>query len=676
MKKFAVVLFLTVFVMFTFAAAAEQFIDKATIDNVTGALLKKHGEQNKFRIETGVKQAAKLWTEKDGSKEVFAGLCQQYFISSPELLEKNFKRMETNSEVLAGYFTEMIVDLKLPLSLDMGEILPLDMAFGQFNPAAHIEEDMFDSKLAFFSLLNFPHYSLEEKNKLGPKWTRKEWAYARRGDGFTSRTPSKINQDVSAITTMSRSYINSYNVFMGKLVDEKQKTYFPEKLKLISHWGLRDEIRGRYNDPEGLFKQEMIYKVMERIIAQEIPKEVINKKDHQWNPYTNKLFKDGKEVKGTPETDVRYARFIKNFQALKKYDPYNPYLPSHIKRSFEAGRELTEEEVEALFVELLSSKEAMLVADLLRKRFKRELKPFDIWYEGFKGNTSVSEEELNKIVSKKYPNLEAFRKGIPEIMVKLGFAQEKADFVGSKIRVDPARGAGHCAGAAKKDFSARLRTRVPKGGMDYKGYNTAMHELGHAVEQTLTLQDIDYYSLNGVPNTAFTEAFAFVFQDRDLEVLGLKKKAPEDKHLKALSIFWNAYEIMGVSLVDMKIWRWLYENPNATPVQLKEKMLTVSKEIWNKYFAPVFKVKDQTLLGIYSHMISNPLYLPNYPIGHVIQFQIEEYLEGKNLAKEMQRMLAAGSIIPQQWMRNAVNSEISVKPLLKAVREAVKHIKK
>ena len=45
---------------------------------------------------------------------------------------------------------------------------------------------------------------------------------------------------------------------MGKVVDENHKTYFPEDLKLISHWGLRDELKARYNDPDGLFKQKMI----------------------------------------------------------------------------------------------------------------------------------------------------------------------------------------------------------------------------------------------------------------------------------------------------------------------------------------------------------------------------------------------------------------------------------
>ena len=59
--------------------------------------------------------------------------------------------------------------------------------------------------------------------------------------------------------------------------------------------------------------------------------------------------------------------------------------------------------------------------------------------------------------------------------------------------------------------------------MNYKGFNIAVHEMGHNVEQTFSLNDIDHTLLQGVPNTAFTEALAFVFQNHDLELLGLSK---------------------------------------------------------------------------------------------------------------------------------------------------------
>jgi hypothetical protein len=225
-----------------------------------------------------------------------------------------------------------------------------------------------------------------------------------------------------------------------------------------------------------------------------------------------------------------------------------------------------------------------------------------------------------------------------------------------------------------KSEKAHLRTRVPKGGIDYKGFNIAMHELGHCVEQTLTLQNVDYYMMRGVPNTAFTEAFAFVFQAKDLDVLGIKNEDPVKKHLAALDNVWASYEIMGVSLVDMKAWNWLYKNPAATPEQLKQAVIAAAKDVWNRYYADIFGVKDQPILAIYSHMIDAALYLPDYPIGHVIGFQVERFLEGKSLGVEMERMCVAGRLIPQLWMKNAVGSEISPRALLDAGKDALEVI--
>jgi hypothetical protein len=85
--------------------------------------------------------------------------------------------------------------------------------------------------------------------------------------------------------------------------------------------------------------------------------------------------------------------------------------------------------------------------------------------------------------------------------------------------------------------------------MDYKGFNIAVHEMGHNVEQTISLNDIDHYLLNGVPNTAFTEALAFVFQKRDLQLLGLSPPDEKDQALQVLNDYWGAAEIAAVGLV-------------------------------------------------------------------------------------------------------------------------------
>ncbi len=414
---------------------------------------------------------------------------------------------------------------------------------------------------------------------------------------------------------------------------------------------------------------------MLRIVRQDIPAVVVNNPEVQWDPVRNVVYRDGRPIEAQAEPDTRYRIWLDVFRAMRKIDPYTPDTPTQIRRKFEIDREIPEKEVETLFTDFISSPQVKKVAALIRKRLGRPLQPFDIWYPGFKVGGTVPEEELNKLVAARYPNLESFQKGLSDILLNLGFSAEQADFLAPRIQVDPSRGAGHAAGAEMLSDKARLRTRFGEKGMDYKGFNIAVHEFGHTVEQTYTLHKVDSYLMRGVPNNAFTEAFAYVFQDRDLELLGLKVEDPNAVHLKALESFWNAYEIMGVALVDMRAWNWLYAHPQATPAEFRDAVNAIAREIWNKYFAGVFGVKDQPILAIYSHMLMSALYLPDYPLGHVIEFQISRYLQGKNLGREMERMCSQGRLVPQLWMEGAVGSRISVRPMLEAVDEALKRIR-
>ena len=182
-------------------------------------------------------------------------------------------------------------------------------------------------------------------------------------------------------------------------------------------------------------------------------------------------------------------------------------------------------------------------------------------------------------------------------------------------------------GGSMRGQLARLRTHVEPGGMNYKGFNIAMHEMGHNIEQTFSLNEVDHTLLAGVPNTAFTEALAMIVQGHDLEVLGMAAPDARAEALKTLNDFWATAEISGVALVDMAVWHWMYEHPDATPAELKAATLRIARDVWNRYYAPVFKRRDVTLLAVYSHMICEVLYLPDYPIGHFIGFQIEEQMK-------------------------------------------------
>jgi hypothetical protein len=651
------------------------FIKQATMDKVIKQLTDSCGEASKPQIERGVKQVASLWENQDGDQEVFTTFCMENFIADTAKRNVLFNKLQRSFEVLYGNFNKMGMDLRIPVDLSGDELTPVDEMFASFSPSSHLTDDMFTNKIAFITILNFPFYTLTEKSDLGKSWSRRDWAYARMGDAFTSRVPAALNQKVTEAYSRSDMYISEYNIVMDKLVDASGKTYFPEGMKLITHWGLRDELKSHYGKADGLPKQQMVYSVMKHIINQSIPEMVINNADYQWNPADNKVLKDGKEVTFTAEPDRRYEMLLNNFRAIHATDAYYPALPTYSQRAFELSMEIPEQDVEKLFTSLMTSPEIKEVAALISKRLGRNLEPFDIWYDGFKARSGLNEDDLTAKTQALYPTPAAFEKDMANMLQKLGWSAERAQYIASKIQVDAARGSGHAAGAAMKGDKARLRTRITDKGMNYKGYNIAVHEFGHNVEQTIDLYDIDYYMLQGVPNTAFTEALAFLFQKRDLDLLGVKDNNPDKEHLASLDAIWSCYEIMGVSLLDMQVWRWLYANPDATPAQLKEAVLRISKEVWNQYYAPVFGSKDEPILAIYSHMIDNPLYLSNYPVGHLIDFQIDGFIKDKKFSTEVDRMYTLGRLTPQAWMQGAVGTAISIDPMLKAVDEALKVIK-
>jgi hypothetical protein len=647
-------------------------IGENTIENVISNLISNHGQDQENRISKGVRQVATLWRNSDGTEKEFETFCIQHFIGNQQELDMVFDRLTHYFEHLYGYMSRITLELNRQIHEDRGPIHNIDQLFGAYSPSAHLQDDFYNNKIAFIVALNFPYYNLSEKNILGSDWNARQWGFARLGDYFTARVPPVLMQELNQVYSDGRIYISEYNIFAGKLLNEQGTTLFPENMKLLAHWNIRDEIRSNYGQEGGLEKKEILYQVMLRIINQDIPKKVINNPEYQWNPYSNELFQNGQKINSEPEGTVRYEHLLANYKALRKTDPYYPDMNTYIKRRFDGSMEIPQEEVEALFREYASSPLLRDLGKLISKRLGRDLRPFDLWYDGFKGRSGISEESLDAITKDRYPNAEAFNNDLPRFLKKLGFDSEMSEFIAARIDVDAARGSGHAWRTSMRDMPSHLRTRIGQDGMDYKGYNIAIHEYGHNVEQTISTHFVDNYFVNGIPNTAFTEALAFMFQRRDLELLGIKHEDPLKDQMEVLDVFWDNYEMMGVSLVDMEVWKWMYENPDANAGQLKQAVIEIAKEIWNEYFADVFGERDIPLLAIYSHMIQSPLYLSNYPYGRLIMFQLEDHISGKDFADEVMRIFSLGQLTPRQWMQQATGQQISNKPLFDAVESALR----
>jgi hypothetical protein len=653
-------------------------MDAATVESTIAALIEDRGPDQAPRIRTGVRQVAERWWPEDGDAGTFAAFCKAQFIADPRLLDETFDRLQAAMEQIDGHLHEVRRGLMEPQDLDRGPVREVDRLLADVDLAAHVDEDLFASKVAFLALLNFPVHALDDRLERSADWDRETWARSRMMDRYALRVPAEVARRITAAFTRADQYIAGYNVRMDRLVAPAGERPFPAGLRLITHWGLRDELKSSYAEKDGLERQRLILRVMESIVRQEIPRDVVDNAGLCWAPHDGAVWKagpggapEGPKIEAEREPDTRYLKLLEVFRAVREVDPYSPAEPTFPDRRFHLDREIPEREVEALLVSVLRSKEFADAAARVRERLGRPLEPFDIWYDGFKSRGTYGEEHLDGLTKARYPDVAAFQRDLPRILTALGFSPERSAWLADRIAVDPSRGAGHAMGAARREDRAHLRTRFGPDGMDYKGYNIAVHELGHNVEQVLSLNAIDHWWLRGVPNNAFTEALAFVFQDRDLELLGLEPEGAGARHMEALDTLWSTAEIGGVSLVDMRLWRWMYANPEAGPADLRRATLRIAREVWNEYFAPVFGSRDQEILAIYSHMIAFGLYLPDYPLGHVIAFQVAGALREGNFGERFERMCRQGRLTPDAWMRGAVGEPISAAALLSAAREAL-----
>jgi len=670
-------------------AAPVSSPDPALQDALSGAaaaLVARHGEVARPRIERGLRQVAAFWRASDGDAGALRAFAEANFVSDPRELDGLLRRFEEVLEQLDGAVVEVNRAFARRAALELGPLTEADRLMAAVDFGAHAVDDLFDGKVAFVALLNFPLTTLEERLSQGPGWSRREWAEVRLAGRFARRVPAEVNQEIARAAAAADLYVADYNVFMHHVVtgDEAHRVrLFPKGMRLLSHWNLRDQIKADYATRDGLARQRAVEKVMEHIAAQTIPAAVVNDPAVDWNPFTGEVWpappgsieggaKPPARVSPAREADRRYAVLLADFQAVRRADPYSPTAPTHVARKFDLEREIPEARVVAMLGEVLDSPLLPRVAKLVEKRLGRRLEPFDIWYGGFRPRSRHSEAELDALTRKRYPDVAAFERDLPGLLERLGFAPAKARFLADHIAVDPARGSGHALEAGKRGDRPHLRTRVGKDGMDYKGYNIAVHELGHNVEQVFSLYEVDSTLLQGVPNTAFTEALAFVFQARDLEVLGLGKPDPAARRLLALDALWATAEIAGVALVDIGVWRWMYEHPQATPAELREATLRIAREVWNAHFARTLGARDVPLLAVYSHMIHSFLYLPDYPIGHLIAAQIEEKLaDASSFGAEVERMASFGSVTPDEWMRHATGSPVSAAALLRAAEAAL-----
>ena len=649
-------------------------ITQEILTNTIKALVTKYGKRFARDIEEGVKNVGKLWISEDGDDSEFYNFCTSHYVPKGEERDVYLKKCDNMLEIWQGRLGEIATEFSKGQILDLGPLTPFDTLLARHNPYAHTNDDMFESKIAFFFQLNFKRAEYSKENAK-ETWKRAEWVTCRLSEIGEERIPAEISKKCWDISKTSENYIDNYYIHLNNVIYNGQDLF--ENYKPLSvHWGLRDEIRALYTrnneDKKNIERQRAIFNILESVIIGNIPKEVINENNYKWDLNKNSIHKkaDSLQEKISPEETERYEFMNKHLQINLELDKYSNYK-SILSRSFMKEKEIPKDDIKNLLKEILAYPDLKRLSKFLEKKLNRKLEPFDIWFKDFH-SVCVPEEQKDEAVHKYFKNIDVFQAKIPKILTSLGFSKTKAEDIASRIIVENSRGSGHAAGPPARWDIARLRTHAPDRNLNWKSFFIAMHELGHNVEQVISSCFIDWYVMAGVPNTAFTEGFAFVFADRANEMI---KSESLDCDMYAFDRYFQAYEMSGIALTEIEIWEWLYDHPHVSVEELKQTVIYIANDVWKKYFAKYFGENKNGILSIYSHNILDPLYIPNYVVGYVIAYQIHNYLKDKKLGKEMERMCLLGRLTPQEWMKKAIGEKISALPLLNDVTGVLNKLK-
>ena len=649
-------------------------MEQAIIQRTIQAIVDAHGEASRQRAEIGVEQVAMFWRECDGNDEAFATLCTERFVSDLQELTMLLDRLETSLEQIRGHLYEMRRNLRRWSDL-VGETMEgVDSILATFDPAPDLSEQWFEQKLAFVAILNFQRVKLDEMLANGGEYSNAEWASARIANSFGPRIPKEVNDLARELHHRASEFVSHFHVPVGTMVDADGKRWFEADRKLLAHWLIREEMKAGYNDPNGLAKQRALAWVMSRHIDGTIPTAVMNgETTEDWDPQANTIGgKDPGELNGL----IRYERWMDNVTIARALDPHYPEHPTAIDRKFNLEREIPELEVEQLLEELLEHPVRRDLAAVLASQLGRPLEAHDIYFDDL--FESRPAEELNATVKAHFADEHEFQAKLPEVLRGLGYSEEDAEFLGTRVRVEIARGSGHAMRPQLPEYGAWLRTNRLKDELGWDGFDTAMHELGHNLEQLCSTYFAPRPSLRGVPNTACTEAFAFLYQSLAKRVLGIEdpELAQRAYHEETIASILMACQIAGPSLVELKTWRWIYESDGEVTAEgIRNAHLAAGEEVWNRFFAEDFGEDPYHILCAYQHQVGYPLYLCDYAIGRTIGHQIRSYMQGKDLATETKRITSIGSLTPDQWMRQAVGSPLSVQPLVEDAAKAITAIK-
>ncbi|MBL9140451.1 MAG: hypothetical protein JNK53_01175, partial [Phycisphaerae bacterium] len=416
-------------------ASAASATASSTVDAVCAA----HPSSQRSHVLAGVERIAARWQPSDGDHAAFTAFCVAHWVAAPAQRERLLARLETALEQVGGHLYEMRRTLRRWSDLVGDEFAGVDDVLATFDPAPDLSDQLYRQKIAFIALLNFDRPDLSTMLRDGASWSVDQWAAARVAQQFGPRIPAELADQARQVSHQAQTFVARFHVPVGTLVDRKGKRWFEADRALLAHWLVREEIKAGYGDAEGLDKQRALMWVMARHIDGSSPSAVMDRTAKEaWDPERNTV---GGSVADATIGPVRYAQWLQQRALAVQFDAHYPEAPTAIARKFELNREISESDVERLMIELLEHPVRARLAIFLRKRLGRALEPQDIYFEDIAASTPA--DEMNAAVRARFADEHEFERKLPEVLRGLGFTAADADFLGSRIKVEIARGSGH-----------------------------------------------------------------------------------------------------------------------------------------------------------------------------------------------------------------------------------------
>ena len=260
--------------------------------------------------------------------------------------------------------------------------------------------------------------------------------------------------------------------------------------------------------------------------------------------------------------------------------------------------------------------------------------------------------ELDAIVAERFPDEDAFDAALPEVLRGLGFGDDEAEFLGTRIDVEVPEARAMRSG--RRCPNSQLASHQPVArhpGLGWLRYGDArtwaLPRAGdfHASPPSRPAWGAEHRMQKPLPSCTSTKPG---------RSLASQVRRSSRRHRRGHQHA-QCVPDCGTGLAGDSHWRWLYEHPEATPAELRDEVVAEAGRV-GSIRRDRHGDDPYHLMAAYEHSVAYPLYLADYVIGLVMAQQIRTFVEGRDLAEETMRICGISRVTPDAWMQEAVGA--------------------